>query len=96
MAKHKQAATVVFETISDHASARLTGRDLWAFDHLHKAGSKGCTPIDTPGPRWSAYVHNLRKMGLDIETVWENHGGPYPGKHARYVLATIILDVFRG
>ena len=47
----------------------------------------GCTPIDNPGPRWSAYVHALRhECGLDIGTVHEAHAGPFPGNHARYVL----------
>ena len=47
------------------------------------AGKCGVTPIDMPGPRWSGYVHNLRRMGLVIETIHESHGGPFPGNHAR-------------
>jgi len=35
---------------------------------LQAAGERGCTPIDHPGPRWSGYVHDLRKLGLVIET----------------------------
>ncbi len=65
----------------------LKGRDAWALSELVKAGKRGCTPIDTPGPRWSGYVHNLRqKHGLTIETVNEAHGGAFSGTHARYVL----------
>lgn len=75
-------------TVEDSAGRRLTfiGRDAWALAALVAAGERGCTPIDHPGPRWSAYVHKLRRAGLDIETVHETHGGPYPGRHARYRL----------
>lgn len=62
------------------------GRDAWAFLELIGAGPKGCTPIDNPGPRWSAYVFNLRALGLPIETRNEAHKGPFAGTHARYIL----------
>jgi hypothetical protein len=42
----------------------IHGRDAWALQELVKAGPAGCTPIDHPGPRWSAYVHKLRKLGI--------------------------------
>jgi hypothetical protein len=75
-----------------------SGRDEWALRQLMATGPKGCTPIDNPAPRWSAYVHKLRRMGIDIETVNERHGGPYPGRHARYVLHSIVraLEAQRG
>jgi hypothetical protein len=50
----------------------------------------GCTPIETPGPRWSAYVFDLRGMGLSIETINEPHDGPFSGTHARYVLHSSV------
>jgi hypothetical protein len=51
----------------------------------------GCTPITTPGPRWSGYVHKLRhRHGLEIQTIDEEHGGPYAGTHARYVLRSRV------
>jgi hypothetical protein len=69
----------------------VRGRDAWALDKLVKAGPLGCTPIDNPGPRWSAYVHNLkREHGLNIETRHEAHHGPFPGTHARYVLVSEV------
>jgi len=68
-----------------------TGRDEWALLELAVAGQKGCTPIDNPAPRWSAYVHKLRDMGVNIETVHERHAGPFPGNHARYVMHSLIL-----
>lgn len=69
----------------------VQGRDRWALECLIKAGTKGCTAIDHPGPRWSAYVHDLRcEHGLDIETIAEEHGPPFEGTHARYVLRSAV------
>lgn len=73
----------------------LEGRLGWALDNLIKAGSSGCTPITTPGPRWSHYTWRLRGMGFAIETIHEKHGGPFPGTHAKYVLhseVTVLED----
>ena len=69
----------------------VAGRDRWALEALIAAGGDGCTPIDTPGPRWSGYVHNLRNLGVPIETVTEAHGGPFKGTHARYVLRALVV-----
>lgn len=69
----------------------VSGRDRWALEALIAAGPKGCTPLDTPGPRWSGYVHNLRSLGVPIETVTEAHGGPFAGTHARYVLRASVM-----
>ena len=66
------------------------GRDAWALQALIDAGEKGCTPIENIGPRWSHYVWKLRRHGLIVETVTETHGGPYAGRHARYVLRTRV------
>jgi hypothetical protein len=71
----------------------IHGRDAWALQELVMAGAKGCTPIDHPGPRWSGYVHKLRKLGLRIETVHERHGGTFAGRHARYVLHSVVRIV---
>ena len=62
------------------------------------ANDNGCTPIDHPGPRWSGYVHKLRKAGIVVETIRERHGGPFAGDHARYVLRTdvTILEIEGG
>ena len=68
----------------------LKGREEWALSNLLAAGSRGCTPIDTPGPRWSDYVFKLKKRGIVIETVTEAHGGPFRGHHGRYVLRSRI------
>jgi hypothetical protein len=67
------------------------GRYAWALRALIRARAKGCTPMDAPAPRWSAYVHKLRtEYGLPIETVHEVHGGPFKGVHGRYVLRASV------
>lgn len=67
------------------------GRDAWALGSLIVAGADGCTPIDNPGPRWSGYVHKLRHVyGLIVETIDEQHGGEFSGRHARYVLRSRV------
>lgn len=76
----------------------LDGRLGWALFHLDKAGANGITTIERPAPRWSAYVHDLRKLGILIETEMEPHAGAYSGHHARYRLAcevqvTALSDV---
>ncbi|MEL7026347.1 MAG: hypothetical protein AAGO57_03825 [Pseudomonadota bacterium] len=68
----------------------VSGRDRWVLECLLVAGPKGCTPIDTPGPKWSGYVFNLRQIGVNIETVHEPHTGPFSGTHARYVLRSKV------
>ena len=67
------------------------GRDAWALGELIVAGDDGCTPLTTPGPRWSGYVHKLRHIyGLNVETIDEQHGGEFSGRHARYVLRSRV------
>jgi hypothetical protein len=74
----------------------LKGRLGWAMANLVDAGANGVTPLVRPGPRWSAYVHDLREMGFPIETEMVPHGGKYAGHHALYRLAcdatVTILD----
>ncbi|MBV7410326.1 hypothetical protein [Maritimibacter sp. DP1N21-5] len=74
----------------------VKGRDRWALTELIRAGDRGCTPIDNPAPRWSAYVHKLREMGVPIETIHEPHGGPFSGTHARYVLRGVVQPLQSG
>lgn len=77
---------------SDAPAKQITvfGREHWALDCLVAAGENGCTPIEKPGPRWSAYVFDLRSMGVDIQTIREPHAGPFEGTHARYVLRSQV------
>lgn len=72
----------------DAPAKTYKGRVAWTLGRLIAAGERGCTPIDQPAPRWSHYVHELRKSGLQVETVNEKHSGPFSGTHARYVLRT--------
>ena len=74
----------------DAVQRRFNGRMAWALHALIVAGETGCTPIDHPGPRWSGYVHQLRRAGLVIETCDERHAGPYAGRHARYILRSAV------
>ncbi len=76
--------------LADGREQTFDGQLAWALSALIGTGEKGCTPIDHPGPRWSAYVHKLRRAGLIIETVTERHAAPYAGTHARYVLRTAV------
>jgi hypothetical protein len=72
----------------------LQGRPRWALEALIRAGESGCTPIDQPAPRWSAYIHQLRhEFGVAISTIREPHGGPFPGRHGRYRLACRAASV---
>lgn len=82
----------------DGGAHEVVGRDAWALQNLLRAGERGCTPIETPGPRWSHYVFKLRRAGFIIETIDEDHGGPFAGTHARYVLrsqVTILREMGR-
>lgn len=85
--------TATFTIQNEHASpftVSIKGRRRWALECLIDAGVKGCTPIDTPGPRWSAYTFSLKKSGIQIETNHEPHAGSWPGTHARYVLKSHV------
>ena len=85
------ATYTVVSSSGDTFSIVLRGRLQWALDRLRDAGEQGCTPITEPtGPRWSSYIHDLRGLGVEIETHHEAHGGDYPGTHARYVLRSTV------
>lgn len=77
---------------------KFTGRTAWTLKRLLDAGSRGVAPIDHPAPRWSDYVFKLRRAGLPVETKDEKHGGPYSGKHGRYVLreaVEVVSEVYQ-
>lgn len=88
-AKRGSLYRVTLET-GEAFTIEAKGRDAWALDRLRLAGPRGCTPIDEPAPRWSAYVHTLRGRGVPIETVTEKHGGDFAGHHGRYVLRATV------
>ncbi len=98
-ARRKRAVTLVVTPIElDAAPFTITasGRILWALQRLIAAGQAGCTPITQPAPRWAAYVHTLRGQGVPIETKHEEHGGDYPGTHARYFLRAKVIPASEG
>lgn len=82
--------TITARILPDGKPMTVIGHDAWALRNLINAGAAGCTPIEHPGPRWSHYVFKLRGFGFLIETVNENHGGPFAGTHARYVLRSEV------
>lgn len=95
--RHKRAALYcVIPVKGDAFNIAVLGRVKWALDQLRSAGLRGCTPILHPAPRWSAYVFDLRELGVPIETVREPHEGDYPGSHGRYVLRAIVTPAEGG
>ncbi len=75
----------------------LSGRTAWALDRLIEAGARGCSPLSEPaGPRWAAYVHRLRGLGIGIATHHVPHGGNFPGCHGKYVLQSEIEIIPEG
>jgi hypothetical protein len=82
---------LVYHDDGDPFEIRASGRFDWALDELIKAGPRGIIPMENPAPRWSAYIHGLRSLGIEIDTVMEPHEGPFPGKHGRYVLQSLVL-----
>jgi hypothetical protein len=84
------AAFIIHDDPAEPVRIVVYGRNRWSLECLIAAGTRGCTPIETPGPRWSGYVLNLRKMGVRIETQTEPHGGAFAGHHARYVLRSTV------
>lgn len=91
--KPRARVRAAFDVTDSNGGRRinLVGRYAWALSSLIDSGLAGCTPIDRPGPRWSHYVFVLRRdYGLNIETITEAHGAPFPGTHARYVLRTDV------
>jgi membrane carboxypeptidase/penicillin-binding protein len=77
--------------IRDDGGAAITvqGQTAKAIRALVLAGKQGVTAQEVAGwaYRFAAYCHELRKLGLDIETVRETHEG---GWHGRHVLHTAV------
>ena len=79
-----------FRVYDGEGSQRLitvVGRDAWMLGKLVEADAKGCTTLEHPAPRTSHYIWKLRHTyGIAIASLEEEHGGPYAGRHVRYVL----------
>lgn len=80
----ENTASAPFSIILGHS------RERYALQALIQFGATGCSFLDSPAPRWSGYVHKLRRKGLMIDTLSEPHGGEFPGHHARYVLRSRV------
>ncbi|TIP24118.1 MAG: hypothetical protein E5X67_30540 [Mesorhizobium sp.] len=94
MSRPKDKIWVRVKVLPDGEPITIYGREAWCLRRLIEAGEKGCTPIEQPAPRWSAYVHDLKhKFGIVIDTVHEAHAGPYAGSHARYVLRSLVVII---
>jgi hypothetical protein len=72
--------------LAEETKHQIEGAYTLTLRMLARIDAQLMTPIDHSGPRWSGYVHKVRKLGLQIETMTERRGGPFAGHHARYVL----------
>lgn len=86
----KSTLIVQFQHDGDDTWQSVGGRDAWALQQLVAAGNNGITTLQNPAPRMSAYIHNLRNLGVLIDTVHEPHAGPFPGVHGRYILRSSL------
>jgi len=73
----------------DGREITVKGRVAHTLDTLIRRGEKGLATIETPALRLSHYVFKLREDFV-IETLEEEHGGPFPGKHGRYILRSLV------
>jgi hypothetical protein len=84
------STTVSARVLPDGHTFTVTGRAAWMLQQLMAADKTGVTAAQHPGARIAHYVFLLRREGLIIETIHESHGGPFPGSHARYRLASDV------
>lgn len=75
---------------------KVSGREAETLLTLISAGPHGFTSLEGFRAGWavrlSAYIHDLRRLGVPIETTREPHDG---GQHARYHLAVPVEVVWR-
>lgn len=68
----------------------VTGREAETLSALVERGERGVSGWDFPGGppyRLSAYIFDLRRFGIPIRMVWEQHSG---GRHGRFILAGAV------
>jgi hypothetical protein len=70
----------------------VLGQEARTLNALSAAGSQGITSLEMSSwaLRLAHYAMKLRRLGLEIETVKEDHHKPVKGWHARYVLKTPV------
>lgn len=97
-AKRHNAGTPYRVTPTEGDAFRIVvkGRTRWALEEMRKAGLRGITSVENPAPRLAAYVHCLRELGVEIDTVTEPHDGDFPGHHGRYVLRSGVAPDWKG
>lgn len=91
-----KAAFLLHHGTDDARTITVTGRVKWALEALIRAGVQGMTSLENPGTRLSHYIFVLRRKGVLIDTAIEEHGGAFPGTHARYVLRSRVVPVGAG
>jgi hypothetical protein len=74
-------------------SFAVTGQTAKALMALHRAGAAGVTALEvsTWAYRFAAYCFDLRKHGLDIETVRESHEGGWHGRHVLHTPVRLVV-----
>ena len=85
----------LYRICNDHADEPtrilLRGRNVETLERLIIAGPCGITAAEfKSGTRLAAYIFALRELGCSIETRMEAHEGLYAGRHARYILQSIV------
>ena len=92
----------LYRICNDHADEPtrilLRGRNVETLERLIIAGPCGIIAAEfKSGTRLAAYIFELRELGCSIETRMESHEGPYAGRHARYILKSIVKrgDTFK-
>lgn len=70
----------------------VTGQTARALVALHSAGNRGVTALEvsTWAYRFAAYCFDLRRLGLDIETLREPHVGGWHGRHVLHTPVTLV------
>ncbi|WP_432346605.1 hypothetical protein WMC41_00470 [Shinella yambaruensis] len=90
MSKFSLRAVITLPDGSESLPVTVVGRQAWMLDQLIQAGSRGLTSIERPAPRISHYIYKLRGVGFDIDTEYEAHAGPFPGRHGRFRLLSKV------
>jgi hypothetical protein len=72
---------------------KVPKRAAFLLDELYKAGAHGLTTIQFPGVRVSAGILHLRRAGVDVQTIYEPHGGEFAGRHGRFVLRSRVEPI---
>ena len=83
----------IFASVNDGPfEIQISGRNADTLERLIIVDQRGISSTElNPGNRLAAYICELRKLGLNIDTWMEPNVGQYAGRHARYVLQSIVM-----